>query len=318
MIVTVTPNTSVDHVISVPSLVVGTTVRASGKTEGMGGKPTDVSWILGGLGTPSYALGFAAGNVGAQVETMLRGRGVTTDFTTVWGESRRNIVILSQSDSRQTTITVPSLEVHPEHVQDLYTRFEQILGDASCVVLGGTLPAGVPDEFYSKLIGLARSRGVPVILDTSEPHLRAGMEAGPTYVKPNLSELEAYLRHPLTSLAEVYAVACDLKARHGVSLVVSLGEHGGLAVLSDRAYYIPALNVDVKNAAGAGDGVLSGLAAALSRGGSPEDGLRLGFAIATAVLLQVGTAECDPIDVERFHTQVELVLYDGKGQDFRL
>ncbi len=82
-------------------------------------------------------------------------------------------------------------------------------------------------------------------------------------------------------------------------------------MLPGRAYRIPALKGQVVNAAGAGDAVLAGLAAALDRGQPVEEGLRLGFAAAAAVVLTPGTADCRRADVERFLPQIELIPYPG-------
>lgn len=310
MIVTVTGNTALDHVVLVPKMELSTTVRGSGVIESMGGKPTDVSWILGGMGISSLALGFVAGEVGHKVETMLRERGVETDFTWTRGETRRNIVLAPQDGSEQTTITVPSLQVDSEHIEALQKRYEVALEKASCVVLGGSLPAGIPLSFYPELIKMARAKNIPVIFDASEPHLSAGLAARPNYIKPNRPELESLVKHPLNTLTDVYQAGCEILERYGTSAIISLGEQGGLAVLPDRTYRIPALKVEVKSSAGAGDGILSGLCAAVARGDSIEEGLRLGFAIATAVLLQYGTAMYDLADVERFKKQIELIPYE--------
>jgi fructose-1-phosphate kinase PfkB-like protein len=80
-----------------------------------------------------------------------------------------------------------------------------------------------------------------------------------------------------------------------------------LAVLPDRAYRIPPLKVDVVSAAGAGDAVLAGITASVFRHQPIEEGLRLGFAAATAVLMQPGTADCRRVDVEAFMPQIELI-----------
>ena len=86
MIITLTPNTGIDHTIQVPSFQLDQTIRATDSAWGMAGKAADVSWVLGKLGVPTRALGFAAGATGQRMENMLRERGVGTDFTWVNGE----------------------------------------------------------------------------------------------------------------------------------------------------------------------------------------------------------------------------------------
>lgn len=309
MIVTVAANTAIDHIFFIPKFEASRTIRSSGSVQSVGSKPSNVSWILAELGMPSLALGFAADLAGKKLESLLLERGVTVDFTWVDGETRRNIVIVTEDGEAQTTITASTLKVTSPQADALLKRYIHALDEASCVVLGGTLPEGVTPSFYADLIRLGGERGLPVLFDASEPFLSVGLTAHPTYVKPNRQELEHFAGHPLETLAAVYEAGKALQSQYNVSPIISLGEDGGLAILPDRAYRILPLQVEVINAAGAGDAVVTGLAASIERGQPIEEGLRLGFACATATLLRPGTAECRRADIEHFLNQIELIPY---------
>ncbi|MEM7033252.1 MAG: PfkB family carbohydrate kinase, partial [Chloroflexota bacterium] len=168
-------------------------------------------------------------------------------------------------------------------------------------------PKGMDPSFYTELIQLAQAQNIPVVFDASGSFLRAGLEGQPTYVKPNQDELAQIAGYDITSLNMAYEVGMEIQARYHTSPIITLGEEGGLAILSDRAYRFSALPVDVINTAGAGDGVLAGLAASIHRNEPIETGIRLGIAAATAVLLTPGTADCRRRDVERLLEQVELI-----------
>ena len=313
MIVTVTPNTAIDRTLFVPSFKLNQTIRASRVAIGMGGKAADASWVLGELGIPSLALGFAAGQTGQQMEAMLQSRGVTTDFVWVQGETRTNTLVVCEDGSGQSTITVETLTVGPADVEALLARYRTALAEgATCVVMGGSVPPHASPSIYTQMIQEAVERGIPVVFDASGAALRAGLAGGPTFIKPNRAELEEIVGHPISSVETAYQAARDIQQSFGTSLVVTLGEEGALAVLPDRAYRIPPLQVEVSSTAGAGDGVLAGLAAVLSRGRPLEDGLRLGFAAAGAILMTPATADCRRADVERLVPLVELIPY-GEG-----
>lgn len=312
MIITVAANTSLDHILFVPEFRLDATLRASGLTVSVGGKAIDASWVLAEMGLPSLSLGFAAGYNGQVVRDLLEAKGVVTDYVEVEGESRRNILIMSEAHGQQTSITYSTLIVRPEHVKKLRERYETALADASVVVLGGTLPSGIEPSFYTDFIGLAKARGIPVIFDGSEPYLSAGLKAGPDYVKPNQDEISQYAGRRIHTPAEAYPVGREMYERFGTCPIITLGSQGGLAVLADRAYRVPPLRVEpVKNVAGAGDAVLAGLAYALDQGQPIEEGIRRGFAAASAVVLMPGTAECRNEDIERFMPQIELIPYNG-------
>lgn len=311
MIVTVTPNTAIDHTLFVPSLPMNRTTRATQSVKSMAGKPTDASWILAELGISSLALGFAAGATGQMVSQMLASRGCSVDFTWVNGETRLNTVIVCEDGSGQATITTSTLEVEESHIAALRSRFAEALVGATCVVLGGTLPGNVPHSLYADLISMARERHVPVIFDADQPYLSAGLAAGPTYIKPNHHELEALVGHPVVGVDAAYRAGCDIAAQYGTSPIITLGKEGALAILPHATYFIPPLNVKLASSAGAGDAVLAGLAASIHRRQPIEDGLRLGIAAAAAVCMQVGTADCNRADVEALVPQVQLTKYDG-------
>ncbi|MBC8099631.1 MAG: hypothetical protein H7Y11_09325, partial [Armatimonadetes bacterium] len=151
MIVSVTANTTLDLTLFVPDFDWGRTIRASDYIYSMGGKPTDASYILGTLGTPSLALGFAAGATGSKVEAMLRGRGVNTDFVQVDGETRICINLVVTDGRGQTTVTTNMMQVTPAHLDQLRARYNEALATATVVVLGGTLPHGIAPDFYPEL-----------------------------------------------------------------------------------------------------------------------------------------------------------------------
>lgn len=290
MIVTLTPNTGIDYTLQVSSFQLNRTIRAVDAAWGMGGKATDVSWTLGKLGVPTRALGFAAGTNGARMESMLRERGVETDFVWVEGETRLNVVLVV-SEEGQSTITSSSLRVSPEHLSAFAARYENALGEATCVVMGGSLPHEVPVDFYAQAIARAHAHKVPVIFDSSGPSLVAGIQGRPEIIKPNATELEDLLGYKPVSHEEAQQAAWKLHREFDSNVILTLGSDGAMAVGHGRAYFVHPLSVPVTSVAGAGDGVLAGMALSYLRGESFEYGLKHGFALAGAILQTLPTAD---------------------------
>jgi 1-phosphofructokinase len=290
MIITLTPNTGIDHTLRLSSFQLNRTIRAIDSAWGMGGKATDVSWILGKLGIPTRALGFAAGSNGLRMEKMLHERGVETDFVLVDGETRLNSVIVVTGEG-QSTITSSSLNVSSEHLSEFAARYQKALEEASCVVMGGSLPSGVPVEFYAESIAQAHVYGVPVIFDSSGPPLVAGVKSHPELIKPNLAELGDLLGEVPASQQEVQKAAGKLRDEFATNVIVTLGAEGAIAVFGDGSYFIHPVSIPVVSSAGAGDGVLAGMALAYFRQESLEYGLQHGFALAGAILKTLATAD---------------------------
>jgi 1-phosphofructokinase len=305
MIVTLTPNTAIDYTLQVESFGLGSTIRAVSSAWGMGGKAADASWILGKLGIPTKALGFAAGRNGQRMESMLRERAVETDFVWVDGETRLNSVIAIAGEGHSTIISA-SLKVSPEHLAELGIRYQKALEGASCVVMGGSLPKGVPVEFYAEAIGKAHAHGVPVIFDSSGPSLEAGLQSHPELIKPNLAELTKLLGYSPGSRDAVHQSARKIGEEFGTHVIVTLGEEGAIAVFRDGAYFVDPVSTSVVSAAGAGDGVLAGMALAYDRQKPLEYGLRHGFALAGAILGTLATADFRVEDYQELLPQIRI------------
>lgn len=309
MIVTVTLNTGIDHTLLVPEFQWGKTIRSSESAIGMGGKAIDASWVLGELDIENLAMGLAAGDNGKKMEKLLQQKGVQTRFTWTEGESRLNTVVVSNAGEGQTTITGQGLIVDDGHLDEFINTYNEALDQASCLIIGGSVPADVPASIYTKVVRLARERDIPVIFDASGPGLQAGLEGGPTLIKPNQVELENLVKRPLNTLSDVYEAACQIRDQYQCIVLATLGEKGALAVTNDDTIFIAPLSVELRSAAGAGDAILAGLAHSFSNELPLEEGLTLGFAAATAVLLTLGTADCRQEDVVNLKSQIQLQKY---------
>jgi len=306
MIITLTPNTGIDHTLQVSGFQLNSTIRAMDSAWGMGGKAIDVSWILGKLGIPTRALGFAAGPNGLRMENMLRERGVETDFVWVDGETRLNTILVVSGEG-QSTITSSTLNVSPAHLSEFVARYQVALEGASCVVMGGSLPTGVPIEFYQEAINQAHARGVPVIFDSSGEPLRAGLKSHPELIKPNQAELGDLVGYLPASSQDVQQAAQKLCEEFESNVIVTLGEQGALAIFRDASYFIGPISIPVVSSAGAGDGVLAGMAMAYLRKERLEYGLQHGFALAGAILQTLATADFRLGDYQKFLSDIKIM-----------
>jgi len=239
------------------------------------------------------------------MENMLRERGVETDFIWVNGETRLNTIVVV-SGQGQSTITSSTLNVLPEHLFQFFECYEKALNGASCVVMGGSLPHGVPVEFYGQAIAKAYAQGVPVIFDSSGPALVAGVKSRPNLIKPNQTEMRDLLGfHPI-SQQQVFQAAKTLQQNFDIDVIATLGGEGAIAIFEVASYFVQPLSVPLVSSAGAGDGVLAGMALSYLRHESPEYGLRHGFALAGAILKTLATADFQIEDYTNLLSQVNI------------
>lgn len=296
MILTVTPNTGLDRVHFLPSLELGRRNQAARVVEAMGGKGCDVSLILAALGEPSLALGVVGGDTGRRIEARLREAGVESDLVWARGESRVNIVVIETGTGRHTTLCAEGLEASEEDFAALLEQLRRHGPASEAVALCGSLPATWPAAHYAELVRAAKESGRPVVVDASGEALRHALAGRPDAVKPNRHELES-IAGPLSGRGAIMEAARDLLRSGAGMALVSLGDEGALAVTPGEAWYAHPLEVPIVNPAGAGDGMVAMLALGLARGWSVPDILRQAVAVATAITMTEGTAECPAADV---------------------
>ncbi|WP_436531034.1 1-phosphofructokinase family hexose kinase [Actinoplanes sp. HUAS TT8] len=251
MIVTVTLNPALDLTYPVDALVPHHTHRVAAVSERAGGKGLNVARVLHALGEPVLATGLLGGPTGAIVAGLLDAEGVPASFTRITGDTRRTVAVVDHEDA--TGFWEPGPIVAPADWSRFVDHFRGLIGRASVVTLCGSLPPGLPIDAYGVLTALAHDAGVPVLLDTSGPALRAGLAAGPAVTKPNTSELSA--------LAPDWTPA-DVRALTSGSVVVTDGPAGLRAITPDAEFRCAPPVPVAGNPTGAGDAC----AAALARG----------------------------------------------------
>jgi len=134
------------------------------------------------------------------------------------------------------------------------------------VVASGSLPPGVPDDFYGRVARLAKKRGARCVIDTSGAPLRAALEEGIFLVKPNLREMQQLIGEDLDT-AEAQERAARGLVERGESEIVALtlGADGAVLAWSGGLSRIPAPRLATRSAVGAGDSFVGALVLRLAQ-----------------------------------------------------
>ena len=236
MILTVTMNPAIDTAYQLDKLVIDDVNRVSPKKTA-GGKGLNVSRVLCQLGDDVVATGLLGGHMGAYMGSLMDADGIKHDFTPIAGETRICLNILHEGN--QTELLESGPEISPEELAAFSAKFAELVAKADCVTISGSLPKGVPADFYAGMVAQAAEHGVPVLLDTSGASLDAALEAEvkPTLVKPNLTEINALLGTSYTP-EQVADLAAALKADARFAgipwVVVSMGAAGSFAFHGDK------------------------------------------------------------------------------------
>jgi 6-phosphofructokinase 2 len=175
------------------------------------------------------------------------------------------------------------------------------------VVASGSLPLGVPSDFYAQIARIAKQAGAKMILDTSGPALKEALEAGVYIVKPSLREFSDLMSTPLKSESD-WITACRsvIESRRTEIIALSMGEHGALLVTSHQVLRGQAIPIKPVSVVGAGDSFLGAMIWSLACGHPMEHAFRYGIAAGSAALLMPGTEMCRREDVERLVRDVKV------------
>lgn len=297
MILTVTLNPAVDKVYQVNSFGVGGVFRPNKMWQTAGGKGVNVSRVASILGAEVTATGFLGGNHGRFIHEQLKKLGIKAAFVEITEETRTCIAINDSVADTSTEVLELGPTISTQEQAAFLERFCSIASDADIVTISGSLPNGIPIDFYGKLIKISKAYGTRVLLDTSGKALIESLKYTPFMIKPNKSELEAVIGRTLTE-EDILKAACDIHQK-GIELVcVTLGAAGCIAATAQGAFRLRAPAVKTVNTVGSGDAFVAGCAVALSQNRSMEDVLKIGMAcgMANTQFAETGKISCELVD----------------------
>jgi 6-phosphofructokinase 2 len=171
----------------------------------------------------------------------------------------------------------------------------------------GSLPPGVPTDFYAQAAAIAVKVGARFFLDTSGPALAAAIEHGATLIKPSLNEMRQLIGGEFADQPECIAAARGLIDSGRVEVVVlSLAHLGAVLITKDQVLRAPPIPIDAKSSVGAGDSFLGAMVLSIAKGDSLVDAFRLGAAAGAAALIHEGTELCHATEAYRLSAQVRI------------
>ena len=304
MIYTLTLNPAVDRELTVQAVAFDAVLRASEARVDFGGKGFNVSRLLKSLGASSTAVGFLGGRSGELLQAGLRELGIGTDFVAVPGETRTNISIVTESHEHYIKVNEKGPLVEAAQQEELLAKIDAITRPGDWWVLAGSLPPGVEDDFYARIVRVLNRHQAKAVLDTTCESLRLGCAEHPFLVKPNLEEAHALTGLPVATPEEIAAVAAEIRRLGAENVVISMGKAGALVHTAKGTWLLGTPKVVERNPIGAGDSMVGGLVWALTQGLDLNICLAWGVASGAATASQGGTEVGSRALIEQLVTQV--------------
>lgn len=305
MIYTLTFNPSIDQYLTVEKLIPNDKLKAENIYVEPGGKGFNVARVIQELGGETRAFGFSGGRTGEILGELLKRDHIDHQFCLVKGEIRTNLVIRERVSGAQTRINPPGPRLSLSDIRRLLAMLDAVRPRPSFWVLSGSIPPGVPENIYQKIIERFQERGERCALDTDERALKLGLKAKPFMIKPNRFELERLTGGKFTNREDILKAGRKLTQNAEV-VAITLAEKGAYVITQEDAWHLSAPKVRVKSDVGAGDAFLAGFLTALDRGEGLDEASRWAVAAATSSVANDGTARCKRDDVKRLAKRIKV------------
>ncbi len=298
-IITITLNPAIDKTTSTEKIVPEKKLPCISPTYEPGGGGINVSRALAHLGCDSLAMYFGGGFNAHFFKKMLTEEKIQSLVVPVKTNIRTNIIVVERSTGSQYRFGMVSHPVKDNDWKSFLRKLEKQSG-YEYVVASGSLPEGVPLDFFARVSAIVKKSNAKLIVDTSGEALQAAVQEGVFMIKPNLNELSSlYGKEELKMDEAVFAAKSIINRKGCEVMVVSMGKNGGLLVTVDENFHVVPPDIEVKSTVGAGDSMVAGMVYAISKEMKWNDVLQYGIACGTAATMNAGTALCKKTDVEK-------------------
>ncbi|MBI4906469.1 MAG: 1-phosphofructokinase family hexose kinase [Acidobacteria bacterium] len=305
MILTLTANPAIDRNITVDELVFEDRAYIQDTVESAGGRGINNSCVIHSFGGKTAAVVTAGGENGERLKSLLGCCSFDVDAVAVKAKTRTNLNIMDRHG-----LTVKLNERGEPLTSEECAAIERALAarlpQAKWMMLCGSLPPGVPADFYARQIETAKALGVKTLLDADGEPLQLGLEAGPTVVSPNQQEAERLLNKALLTRIQMLEAAERIRMMGPDMVVLSLGSRGCVGAREGQLVEAVPPRVDVVSPIGAGDALAASFTWAMRRNDDFVDALRWGVAAGTASATLPGLKFASFDQTKAIYTQVQI------------
>lgn len=304
-IATLTMNPTIDGACAAERVFHTHKIRTSGDRYDPGGGGINVARVLARLDCPVRAYYLAGGATGSVLDHLLDEQGLDRVRMDIAGNTRISMAVLEHATGREYRFVPEGPMLSEAEWAGALDRLAHI--ECDYLVASGSLPRGVPVDFYARIGAMAAAKGIRFVLDSSGDSLKAGLEAGGVFLaKPSAGEFEQLTGRTFDSPAAIGEAARDLvMAGQAAHIAVTMGHLGAVLASAEGFWHLPAIEVEVKSAVGAGDSFLAAMTCAFAHGRDARTALLYGMAAGTAAVLTPGTDLCHKEDIDRLFHDME-------------
>ena len=298
-------NPSIDKSASVDRVIVERKLYCKAPSYEPGGGGVNVSRAIKKLGGESRLLYPSGGIVGQLLNGLLEKEEIGHQPISIKGTIRENVIILEESTGLQYRFGMPGPVLSEEEWQRCLEELKSAEPKPDYIVASGSLPSGVPGDFYARVARIGKERDIKVIVDAPSENLKLVLREGVYLIKPNIREFRELFDEEIKEEPQIKEKARELvKTGQSEIVVVSLGAAGIIAAFGGRVERIVPPTVPVVSKVGAGDSMVAGIVLSLAKGMPVPNAIRFGVAAGTAAVMTPGTELCRREDTERLYGEM--------------
>lgn len=304
-ILTLTINPALDVSTSTERVIPGHKLRCGPTMLDPGGGGVNVARVVQRLGGQAVAVYAAGGPTGQAYRQLLDREGVVARIVNIGGSTRESFTVDETSSGEQFRFVLQGPSLQEPEWRDCLAAVDSLGVEGGLLVASGSLPLGVPDDFYARVARIAKQHGMRCVVDASGPALRAALDEGVYLIKPSLRELSELIGTALGSEQDQVAAAQQLVADGRAEVVaLTLGAAGAILVTAEGVLRQANPEVEVKSTVGAGDSFLAAFVLRIAQGRSVEEAFRAAVAAGSATAMTPATELCHRADVERLEARL--------------
>lgn len=312
-VLTLTLNPTIDMTASAEKVVPEAKLRCGNENYDPGGGGINVARAIHKLGGKATAMFTAGGSDGKLLVDFLEHEKVATAAIPIENMTRRNITISEKGSGHQFRFVFPGPEISSKEAGSILEAVAAKSKENDFLILSGSLPPGLDDNFYADIIDGVSNRNCRIIVDTSGKPLQKILNKNIFMIKPNLRELRDLTGEDFNNEAHLKETAESVLHKSRIeNIVVSLGRGGALLVSKDITKHFRAPIVPVKSKVGAGDSMVAGIVQASIEGMPMQDAVMFGLAAGAAAAMTPGIELCRNDDTRSIFTG----LKESEENDF--
>lgn len=313
-ILTITLNPALDIAASVDTIVVGPKLRCEGGQIDAGGGGVNVSRVVQEMDADCKTFVATAGDTGNALVNRMKACGLDPVRFETEGETRQSISVFEESTGKQLRLVLPGPVWDKDDNERLMSHLSGLIEPDTIVVASGSLPPGVPDDFYVHLNKLITSRSGRMVLDTSGSALDCAVEhVDAPYAVLRMDRLEAEdLAKQTFETAQSMADYARGMVNNDVAetVIFARGDEGSVFVTSTEKFLIRPPKVPARSKVGAGDSFVGALVASMAKGYDLQTSGRLATGAASAAVQTEATDLCKRQDIEDTAVKCETIILE--------